>query len=108
MVGQANIINRFGGVKMEDIRGVRVPFLKPGWNRFVLLDILFNYLLLSNLFKFGVQAVSHDEGVRVRLRLVHPGAAVGPADLALHARLQDTAQVHRRQKVPLEVRAVMY
>ena len=31
MVGQANIINRFGGIKMEDIRGIRVPckfFLK--------------------------------------------------------------------------------
>ena len=25
MVGQANIINRFGGIKMEDIRGIRVP-----------------------------------------------------------------------------------
>ena len=42
MVGQANIINRFGGVKMEDIRGVRVPFLKPGWNRFVHLNVLFD------------------------------------------------------------------
>ena len=28
MVGQANIINRFGGVDMEDIRGVRVPYLR--------------------------------------------------------------------------------
>merc|ERR1712180_59667 len=33
MVGQANIINRFGGVDMEDIRGLRVPFLSTGWNR---------------------------------------------------------------------------
>ncbi|CAG0896937.1 unnamed protein product [Cyprideis torosa] len=28
MVGIANIINRFGGVRIEDIRGVRVPFLR--------------------------------------------------------------------------------
>ena len=42
MVGQANIINRFGGVKMEDIRGVRVPFLKPGWNRqFLMMKVSF-------------------------------------------------------------------
>ena len=33
MVGQANIINRFGGVDMQDIRGLRVPFLSVGWNR---------------------------------------------------------------------------
>ncbi|XP_071451813.1 chitin deacetylase 1 [Hetaerina americana] len=33
MVGQANIINRFANVRMEDIRGLRVPFLRVGWNR---------------------------------------------------------------------------
>lgn len=33
MVGQANIINHFAGVRMEDIRGMRVPFLRVGWNR---------------------------------------------------------------------------
>lgn len=33
MVGQANIINRFGNVRMEEIRGIRVPFLRVGWNR---------------------------------------------------------------------------
>lgn len=44
MVGQANIINRFGGVKMEDIRGVRVPFLKPGWNRQFLMMKEFGFV----------------------------------------------------------------
>lgn len=33
MVGQANIVNRFGNVRMEEIRGIRVPFLRVGWNR---------------------------------------------------------------------------
>jgi len=40
MVGQANIINRFGGVKIEKIRGVRVPFLKPGIDVRFKLNIL--------------------------------------------------------------------
>ena len=44
MVGQANIINRFGGVKMEDLRGVRVPFLKPGWNRQFLMMKEFGFV----------------------------------------------------------------
>lgn len=39
MVGQANIINRYGGVSMEQIWGVRVPFLRVGWNRqFVMMQ----------------------------------------------------------------------
>ena len=52
MVGQANIINRFGGVKMEDIRGVRVPFLKPGWNRFGWSLLTFKVCLLSKFVYF--------------------------------------------------------
>ncbi|XP_045537146.1 chitin deacetylase 1 [Papilio machaon] len=39
MVGQANIINRFGKVWMEDFRGLRVPYLSVGWNRqFVMMQ----------------------------------------------------------------------
>lgn len=44
MVGQANIINRFAGVHMEDIRGIRVPFLKVGWNRQFLMMKEFGFV----------------------------------------------------------------
>ena len=51
MVGQANIINRFGGVKMEDIRGVRVPFLKPGWNRqFLMMKVIYGNIYNLSLY----------------------------------------------------------
>ena len=53
------------------------------------------------------QAVPHDEGVRLRLRLLHPRAALGPAHLAVHARLQDSTQMHRKQEVPVKVRKRM-
>ncbi|GAB6025684.1 hypothetical protein CHUAL_011671 [Chamberlinius hualienensis] len=32
-VGQANILNKFAGIPMEELRGMRVPFLRIGWNR---------------------------------------------------------------------------
>ncbi|KAK2725560.1 hypothetical protein QYM36_000156, partial [Artemia franciscana] len=44
MVGEANIINRFGGVHMEDIRGLRVPFLRVGWNRQFLMMKEFGFV----------------------------------------------------------------
>ena len=44
MVGQANIINRFAGVHMEDIRGIRVPFLRVGWNRQFLMMKEFGFV----------------------------------------------------------------
>jgi len=49
MVGQANIINRFGGVDMEDIRGVRVPFLSVGWNRQFLMMQEFGFVYDSSI-----------------------------------------------------------
>ncbi|KAK9882990.1 hypothetical protein WA026_001205 [Henosepilachna vigintioctopunctata] len=33
MVGEANILHRFSKIKLDQIRGVRAPFLKVGWNR---------------------------------------------------------------------------
>ncbi|XP_045477625.1 chitin deacetylase 1 [Harmonia axyridis] len=33
MVGEANILNKFSKIRLEDIRGLRAPFLKVGWNR---------------------------------------------------------------------------
>ncbi|XP_041982178.1 chitin deacetylase 1 [Aricia agestis] len=44
MVGQANIINRFGRVWMEDFRGLRVPFLSVGWNRQFLMMQEFGFV----------------------------------------------------------------
>ena len=49
MVGQANIINRFGGVDMEDIRGLRVPFLSVGWNRQFLMMREFGFVYDSSI-----------------------------------------------------------
>lgn len=33
MIGQANILHRFASIPMQDIRGLRVPFLQIGWHR---------------------------------------------------------------------------
>ena len=30
--GMANIVNRFAGIPLEELRGTRVPFLRVGWN----------------------------------------------------------------------------
>ncbi|XP_053610849.1 chitin deacetylase 1 isoform X1 [Plodia interpunctella] len=44
MVGQANVINRFGRVRMEDFRGMRVPYLSVGWNRQFLMMQEFGFV----------------------------------------------------------------
>ncbi|XP_037973270.2 chitin deacetylase 1 [Plutella xylostella] len=44
MVGQANIINRFANVRMEDFRGMRVPYLSVGWNRQFLMMQEFGFV----------------------------------------------------------------
>lgn len=49
MVGQANIINRFANVHMEDIRGIRVPFLRVGWNRQFLMMKEFGFVYDSSM-----------------------------------------------------------
>ncbi|CAO1384653.1 unnamed protein product [Diamesa hyperborea] len=48
-VGQANIINKFGNVRMEELRGMRVPFLKPGWNRQFLMMREFGFIYDSTI-----------------------------------------------------------
>ena len=42
-------IYRFGGIKMEDIRGLRVPYLKPGWNRQFLMMKEFGFVYDSSI-----------------------------------------------------------
>nr|XP_004931841.2 chitin deacetylase 1 [Bombyx mori] len=44
MVGEANIINRFGRIHMEDFRGMRVPYLSVGWNRQFLMMQEFGFV----------------------------------------------------------------
>ena len=48
-VGQANIINKFANVRMEDLRGLRVPFLKVGWNRQFLMMKEFGFAYDSSI-----------------------------------------------------------
>lgn len=49
MVGQANIINKFANVRMEDLRGMRVPFLRVGWNRQFLMMKEFGFVYDSSM-----------------------------------------------------------
>ncbi|KAJ8683192.1 hypothetical protein QAD02_018984 [Eretmocerus hayati] len=49
MVGEANIINRFAGVRMHDIKGLRVPFLQVGWNRQFLMMSEFGFVYDSTI-----------------------------------------------------------
>lgn len=43
------VANRFGGVDMEDIRGLRVPFLSTGWNRQFLMMREFGFVYDSSI-----------------------------------------------------------
>ena len=43
------LYKRFGGVDMEDIRGVRVPFLSVGWNRQFLMMREFGFVYDSSM-----------------------------------------------------------
>jgi hypothetical protein len=49
MVGQANIINKFANVRMEELRGLRVPFLRVGWNRQFLMMKEFGFVYDSSM-----------------------------------------------------------
>lgn len=49
MVGQANIINKFANIRMEDLRGMRVPFLRVGWNRQFLMMKEFGFVYDSSM-----------------------------------------------------------
>lgn len=44
MVGVANIINKYAGVRIEDIKGLRAPFLRVGWNRQFLMMSEFGFV----------------------------------------------------------------
>ncbi|XP_046434302.1 chitin deacetylase 1 [Neodiprion fabricii] len=49
MVGEANIIHKYAGVRIEEIRGLRVPFLQVGWNRQFLMMTEFGFAYDSTI-----------------------------------------------------------
>ncbi|KAF5292234.1 hypothetical protein FQA39_LY14049 [Lamprigera yunnana] len=49
MVGEANILNQFSKVRLKEIRGIRVPFLKVGWNKQFLMMKEFGFVYDSSI-----------------------------------------------------------
>lgn len=49
MVGQANVLNKFAKIRLQDIRGMRVPFLSVGWNRQFLMMKEFGFVYDSSI-----------------------------------------------------------
>ncbi|XP_014609086.1 PREDICTED: uncharacterized protein LOC106789421 [Polistes canadensis] len=49
MVGVANIINKYAAVRIEDIKGLRAPFLQVGWNRQFLMMLEFGFVYDSSI-----------------------------------------------------------
>lgn len=49
MVGQANILHRFANVRLEEIRGIRAPYLRVGWNRQFLMMKEFGFVYDSTI-----------------------------------------------------------
>lgn len=47
--GMANIINRFAGIPLDELRGVRVPFLRVGWNTQFIMMKEFGFLYDSSM-----------------------------------------------------------
>lgn len=59
--GMANIINRFAGIPLDELRGTRVPFLRVGWNTqfimVIIIDCFCRFVIVFNLIA--------DERVRI-------------------------------------------
>lgn len=49
MVGEANILHKFSNIRMNEIRGIRVPFLRVGWNRQFLMMKEFGFQYDSSM-----------------------------------------------------------
>ena len=47
--GMANIINKFAGIPLEELRGTRVPFLRIGWNTQLIMMKEFGFLYDSSM-----------------------------------------------------------
>ena len=49
--GMANIVNRFAGIPLDELRGTRVPFLRVGWNtQFIMVCLIASLFHLFKLF----------------------------------------------------------
>lgn len=44
MVGEANILKRFSKIRLEQIQGMRAPFLRVGWNKQFLMMKEFGFV----------------------------------------------------------------
>ncbi|XP_015108931.1 uncharacterized protein LOC107035846 [Diachasma alloeum] len=49
MVGLSNILNKFAAVRLEDIKGLRAPFLRVGWNKQFLMMSEFGFSYDSSM-----------------------------------------------------------
>lgn len=49
MIGEANILHKYARIRMGEIRGVRVPFLRVGWNRQFLMMKEFGFVYDSSI-----------------------------------------------------------
>lgn len=49
MVGEANILKRFSKIRLEQILGMRVPFLRVGWNKQFLMMKEFGFVYDSSI-----------------------------------------------------------
>lgn len=49
MVGQANILHKFSNIRLNELRGLRVPFLRIGWNRQYLMMKEFGFQFDSSM-----------------------------------------------------------
>jgi hypothetical protein len=47
--GMANIVNRFAGIPLDELRGTRVPFLRVGWNTQFIMMKEFGFLYDSSM-----------------------------------------------------------
>lgn len=90
--GMANIINRFAGIPLDELRGTRVPFLRVGWNT--------QFIMVSQTLQFKPKTFTNlprrtDERVWLPLRFQYGCSTIRPAIVAIHSGLSYPAQVPR-------------
>lgn len=49
MIGVSNIINKYAAVRLDEIKGLRAPFLQVGWNRQFLMMSEFGFIHDSSI-----------------------------------------------------------
>lgn len=85
--GMANIINRFAGIPLDELRGTRVPFLRVGWNtQFIMVMI---YLTKWKYFINDILFL--DERIWFLVRFQYGGTKIGSTIMAIYIGLSYTA-----------------